>query len=500
MSYDPRAPVLVGAGQIKQEPLRDDSAFGERAEPLELMERAARLAAEDAHCPQLLSRLDSIRVPRGLWPYANPAHTLRERFGVPGAQTALAPISGNMVQRMLTDGARDIAAGRRDAVLVVGAEAEHTSRRAKRAGHELQWSAPDAPGPDLDFETRERFILSEEVEAGLAQPAAIFTLYENARRHAAGESLAANRERIARLWRGFAIVAEGNPFAWTRQAPSVETIRDATPDNRMNSFPYTKRLCSNLVVDLGAAVILCSAELAARLGVPRDRWVFLHTATDCMATPPMSHRMDFLRVPALEIAGRRALELSKVDPNQVSYVDLYSCFPAAVQIAAEALGLSTERPLTLTGGLAYAGGPFNSYVLHAIATAMDKTRSDPGSLALISSIGGAFAKHAFGIYSSDPPERGFQYADLDAEAAEFPRRKLAQSFAGDATIETFVLRYRNGEPSLASVAAVLDDGRRTWAKSDSQELMAEMTERETCGRSATLKDGELIGLGPQPPR
>jgi acetyl-CoA C-acetyltransferase len=249
-----------------------------------------------------------------------------------------------------------------------------------------------------------------------------------------------------------------------------------------------------MVVDMGAAVILCSAAAARRLAIPRDRWVFLHAATDCTATPLMSHRMDFLRVPTLELAGRRALELSGFTPDDFPYVDLYSCFPAAVQVAAEALGFPLERPLTVTGGLAYAGGPFNSYVLHALATVMARVRENPGLPAFVSSIGGSFTKHAFGVYSSEPPEAGFRYADLDAEAAGLPRREFVRDHDGDATVETYALRYQDGEPSLASFACLLDDGRRTWAKSADPAVFAEMLSRETCGRKTRLKAGDLLGL------
>lgn len=500
MPIDPRAPVLVGAGQILQRsPARPASDATRQAaasplEPLALMERAARRAADDAGCPGLLSRLDSIRVPRGLWPYANPAHALGDRLGAPGAQTAIAPVAGNMVQRMLTDGAREIATGRRDAVLIVGGEAEHSKRRAKREGRELDWSELEAPPPDREFEEGSPWIQRSEFQVGLGQPAAIFSLYENAMRHARGEGLQENRDRIARLWHGFAKVAEANPFAWTREAPSVQTIRDETPDNKMTVYPYTKRLCANMVVDLGAAVILCSAELAGRLGIPRDRWVFLHTATDCTGTPLMSHRMDFLRVPTLELAGRRALELSGLGPGDFAHVDLYSCFPAAVQVAAEALGFSLDDPLTVTGGLAYAGGPFNSYVLHALATVATRLRRAPGSLALVSSVGGSFSKHAFGIYSTEPPEAGFQYADLDPEAEGLPRRDLATAYEGDATIETYALLYTEGSPWLASFSCLLDDGRRTWATSGDPDVLAAMLSRETCGRRARVKDGAVLGF------
>lgn len=496
MTIDPRAPVLVGAGQILQRSPAEKDVEPDPTllEPLELMEQAARRAADDARCPELLSRLDSVRVPRGLWPYTNPAHVLRDRLGSPAAQTAIAPVSGNMVQRMLTDAAREIAAGRRDAVLVVGAEAEQSKRRAKRAGRKVAWSSFEAPPPDLDFESEEKWMLREEFDAGLAQAASIFALYENAMRHARGEGLDENRDRIARLWHGFAKVAEGNPFAWTREAPSVETIRDATPDNKMISYPYTKRLCSNLVVDLGAAVILCSAELAGRLGIPRDRWVFLQTATDCMKTPPLSYRLDFLHVPALELAGRRALELAGLQPADVAHVDFYSCFPAAVQLAAETLGFPLDRPLSVTGGLAYSGGPFNSYVLHAIATTMNRLRQDPGRPALVSSVGGSFSKHAFGIYSTEPADAGFQYDDLDPLAEAQPRRELAKEHDGEAHIESYALRYDDGEPALATFACLLEDGRRCWAKSEEPAVFEQMLASEPCGRGVRLKDGRLVEL------
>jgi acetyl-CoA C-acetyltransferase len=377
---------------------------------------------------------------------------------------------------------------------VVGAEAEHSKRRAKRAGRDPGWSAAEAPPPDRDLDDGTPFILREEVEAGLAQAATIFSLYENARRHAAGEGLDAHRDRIARLWHGFARVAERNPYAWTREAPSLETIRDAGPDNKMNAWPYTKRLCANMVVDLGAAVIVCSAERAQRLGVPRDRWVYLRAATDCMATPMMSHRVDFLDVPALGLAGARAFELAGLGPEDVGPVDLYSCFPAAVQVAAEALGFGLDRELTVTGGLAYAGGPFNSYVLHAIATTMARLRAERGRPAFVSSVGGSFNKHAFAIYSAEPPETGFRYADLDDEARALPRRACVFAGEGDGTVETWALRYHEGRPARATLACLLDDGRRTWVRSDDAALFAEMTARETCGRRVRVKAGELQGL------
>ncbi len=51
-------------------------------------------------------------------------------------------------------------------------------------------------------------------------------------------------------------------------------------------------------------------------------------------------------------------------------------FRAAVELAAEALGLATDDPrgLTVTGGLPYFGGPGNNYTTHGIATLTDLLR------------------------------------------------------------------------------------------------------------------------------
>ena len=101
---------------------------------------------------------------------------------------------------------------------------------------------------------------------------------------------------------------------------------------------------SNNDVDMAAAVIMCSVEAAERLGVAADRWVFPHSGTDCHEHPYVSNRDTFARTPAIELGGRRALELAGVGIDDVAIVDLYSCFPSAVQLGAQSLGLSTRPP------------------------------------------------------------------------------------------------------------------------------------------------------------
>ncbi|MBW2420729.1 MAG: hypothetical protein JRH19_19455 [Deltaproteobacteria bacterium] len=491
MVENPRDPVLIGCGQLLQ---RADTP-GEGAEPVELMARAAARAEEDSGVSGLLRQADSIRVAQGVWDYSNPADLLRSRFDATGARTGLAPVSGNMVQRMINLAALDIAAGRLDLVLVAGGEAEHSKRRCQAAGIDPGWTLQKDSVPDDGFGAGSPFLNRFEVELGLIQPAGVFSLFENAMRFERGESIEAHRERISELWVRFNAVAHENPYAWTRELLSAEEIGTPSPSNKLVSHPYTKRLCANMVVDQAAAVILCSAEAAMRLGVDRERWVHLHAATDVQKTPFVSERWDFRSAPALAMAARRVLELANTQSDEIAHVDLYSCFPAAVQLGAAELGRPLDPAPTVTGGLGFAGGPFNSYVLHSTASMMDRLRGDPGSLGLVSSIGGWLNKHAFAIYSTHPPAEGFRYADLDSEVGALPVRRVEQDTLGAATVETYVLQYVAGAPASAIVACLRENGRRVWATIDEPAILEAMTRKELCGSRVSIREGNVLDPG-----
>ena len=115
------------------------------------------------------------------------------------------------------------------------------------------------------------------------------------------------------------------------------------------------------------------------------------------------------------MAGRRALELCSLTPADVDHVDVYSCFPSAVQIGAREIGLDLNRPLTVTGGLTFAGGPLNNYVMHSIARMAELLRENSNAKGLITANGGYLTKHAFGVYSATPPSTPFQHQDVQAE-------------------------------------------------------------------------------------
>lgn len=486
MPLDPRTPVLVGAGQVRQ---RVDDP--ERAqEPLALMTRAAEAAADDAGSRALLSKLDAVFVPRGLWDYSNPGALLKDAFAVGNARTALGPISGSTVQWMLSRMAGAIAAGRSDIGLLVGAEAERSRRRAKARGVALRWTEQSDSEPDerfggdqLDFGWWEQRYRARPIQA--------FSMYENALRAHRGEGLEAHRSRVAELWARFARVASTNPHAWIQDAPDAKEIATPGPDNPWVAYPYTKRMVANMVVDLGAAVIVCSLEAARRHGISEDRMVFLQAATDAARRCGVPERLAYHDEPVMGLAGRRALALAGAGPEDIDCVDLYSCFPSSVQIAAAELGFPLDRDLTVTGGLTFAGGPFNSYVLHAIATTMDRLRAAPGTRGFVSSVGGYMSKHAFGVYGTEPNEGGFAHECLDAEADSLATRRGLAEYEGAAQVETYCVLAGSARRSESLLFACLTEaGERSFGISRDPALLEAVTNEELCGLRVRLREGE----------
>ncbi|MCH9672962.1 MAG: acetyl-CoA acetyltransferase [Gammaproteobacteria bacterium] len=496
MNTSDRTPILVGVGQVEQRIDDVEAAL----EPTEMMIDAVNRAAEDAGSRALLTGADSVRVIRGMWAYENPARQVAERIGAPGAQTGITSLGGNYVQSVTNRSFLDIQSGRHDIIVVTGAECGRTRARAAKANVELAWSPTAEPlGPAEPADKADLFIGSTKVTRhpaetvrGIDRPVQYYPIFETALRHANGESPDEHLKRISELWADFNAVAVENPNAWIRNPLTAEQIRTPSPSNRAISYPYPKLMNSNVSVDQGAALIITSVGKARALGIPENRWVYPHAGAEAWDHLYVSERENLHSSPAIRFAGRTVLDLAGVGVDDLSYIDLYSCFPAAVQVAAREIGIPFDRRLTVTGGLTFAGGPLNNYVMHAVARTADLLRGDPGSKGLVTANGGLLTKHALCVYSTEPPRKPFQWADLQAEVDATPKRNVAIDHDGEVELESYVVMYGADAPSVAHVACRLDDGTRTWANTSEADLLQAMMKEEFCGRRGRVNGaGEL---------
>jgi acetyl-CoA C-acetyltransferase len=470
-------PVLAGVGQVLQR--LDDPR--EAAEPLAMMGKALERAGEDAGAPKLLQQADAIYVTRGMWRYGDPGREVARRLGAAPAESVGTPYGGNFAQACVIDAAREIQAGRRSVVLVTGAENGRSAGQAQRASLELP--ASEAPGaPDRKVAEDGPIFHPAELARGMNSASDVFAVIDSAIRFARGETLDAHARRIAALWARFSAVTAGNPNAWIRKEHGAEEIGRPSPENPMISFPYTRLLNANARVDMGAGLVVCSLDAARRAGVPDEKLVYLHAAAEANDSIFLSERLDFHRSPAVRVAGARALALAGRTVEEIDHFDLYSCFPSSVEVAAAELGVAEDRPLTVTGGLTFGGGPLNSYGLHAVARMVEVLRDDRGATGLVHGNGGWLAKHSIGIYSTEAPAQGFRWTKPQEELDALPLREALVDYDGPVTIEAYTVAHAQGRPRLAHAACLTEAGQRTWATPAAPDVLEAMMREEFCGR------------------
>jgi acetyl-CoA C-acetyltransferase len=488
---DPRTPVIVGVGQI-------NDATTDAPEPVDLLAEAARRALADTGQRRLATAIDSVRVVRLLsWRYRDPAALVAARIGVQPRHTSYSTDGGQTPQVMLDRAATEIQGGQADVVVLGGAEAWRTRMAYRSRGERPAWTGQADDVAPSDVEGAELDMTNEiERERGVVLPVQVYPMFENALRHAAGRSLAEHTRRITGLWARFSQVAASNPHAARPEAVAAGFIATPGPNNRMIGFPYTKLLNSNNSVNQAAALVLCSLGRARAVGISNDRMVFPLAGSEATDTPYVSNRRDLTSSPAIRAARQALFAAAAVGVDDMAHVDLYSCFPSAVQVAAGELGFGLDRQLTVTGGMTFAGGPWNNYVTHSIATMVDVLRHDPGSLGLCSANGGLLTKHALGIYSSAPSARGFRVVRPTSPGGPAARPVVDAQTGGRAVIESFtVMHDQRGEPETAIVTALLATGARTWRTSRRADILAGMIRDDCCGRTVSLLPNGGFDIG-----
>jgi acetyl-CoA C-acetyltransferase len=487
---DDRTPVLIGAGQLTQR----DVEPGDAKDPLAMMDDVARTAAADAGLnARALAQLDTIAVVSMLsWHYANAPALLAERLGAHPAHAIYTGVGGNTPQAVVNHFADRIAAGELRFALLTGAEVVRTVMRAQRAGLQLPWTTGGDGTPE-SFGDKKMGTSDHEMSHGLQLPTSVYPLFENALRHHQGLTLTAHREGLGELCGRFSAVAARNPNAWFRHERSATEIATVTAENRYIGFPYPKYMNAIIEVDQAAAVLMTSVAHAKALGVSPSRWVYPWGGADAHDLWWVSDRVDYHSSPAIRLAGQRALAMAGVSIGRIDHFDIYSCFPCAVQIARDMLGIAADdpRPLTVTGGLPYHGGPGNNYVTHSIAAMMDRLRAAPGSTGLVTGLGWYITKHAIGVYGSEAPPQPWQRANPAVDQAELdrmPHPAVVTEAQGRGTVETYtVLHGREGNPVRGIIVGRLADGRRFLANtSDEPAVLESLVTREGIGRTGRV--------------
>ena len=500
-------PVLIGAGQYTWR-----GEAGAAPAPLKVVEIAALAAAADAGLSgAALAGLDAVavvgftidaegalsrlKVPR----LANPPASVAKALGAKPRWSVYTHMGGNSPQHLINLICERIAVGETDLALAVGAEflGSLMSRLAK--GLPLDGYGDDEVGPPERIGDARAGTTTREAAHGLGLPVNTYPLFENALRARDGRSLADHQRRLGALFAPFTKVAAANPHAWFRRARSPEELVEVTADNRMIGFPYPKYLNAIMRVDQSAGVLIASVAKARELGVPEDRWIYLHGCADAADLWYPLERQNYHSSPSMRLTGARALEMAGIGVGDLDFIDLYSCFPSAVQIGAEELGLALDDPrgLTVTGGLPYFGGPGNNYAMHSVATMMDRLRARPGSWGLATANGWYLTKQSVGVYSTVPPKAPFTRQDpgvIQRQIDALDHPAIVDRPQGAATVETYTVVHAREGYRMGIVIGRDGQGRRFVANTPADEAtLRAMEASEQIGRAghvSVAQDGE----------
>ena len=459
-------PVLVGVGQVTDH--WDGTSGPDGApSPSSLCVSASLLALEDAGIAATeidtlaVVRIFEDSVPGDRHPHGHNTNlpgTIARDIGAAPTRAIYAAVGGQSPQQLANEMALRIHAGEIECALVTGSEANKASKAARRHGVEINW----ADGAQLEFEDRgmgDMLLSRAEIKHGIIAPAYFYALFENAMAARDGQTRTERRQEMSSLFAKFAAIAAANPHS---QFNTSEFDADflATPSKANYPFadPFLKWHIAQDAVNQSGAFLIMSEEKADALGVAADKRVYLHGGGEA-GDDYISERPTLDGSWAMDTAINRALDQAGKTSADIAAFDLYSCFPCAVFSSMAVLEIDhnvESRPLSLTGGLPFFGGPGNNYSMHGIVSMTEWLRDHGGDFGLVLANGGWMTKEAVGIWSTTRPA-----TFTPVETAAKPSEKIDLTSApSEGTIETYTVTYGKTGPVSGIIFARAESGDR----------------------------------------
>ncbi|HYD74297.1 MAG TPA: acetyl-CoA acetyltransferase, partial [Candidatus Binatia bacterium] len=397
--------------------------------------------------------------------------------------------SGESPVLLLNEAAERIRVGEIEVAAVVGGEALRTAARRAAAA---------AGDKNAVREAAARSAKPLRQKYGLVAPTDVYPLYENASRTAFGQTLAQGQRESAEIWSRFSQVAAANEHAWLRKPVTPEEILTPSPQNRPIAFPYTKLMVANASVNQGAGFIVTSLAKARAMGVAEERLVFVGYGAAAREPSDVLAREGYDRSIALETSLHKALAFNGLDARDLDAIELYSCFPCIPKLARRVVHWPIDRPMSVAGGLTFAGGPVGNYMSHAIAAMTERLRRDGRTGLLFGNGGFANTNHCI-VLARDPssaePHNFNVQADADAQRGEAPA--LVEEYAGPGRVETYtILHDREGAAQFGVVVARTPRGERFLARIEGADVetvarLASATEEPVGAEGVSARRGEL---------
>jgi len=475
-------PCIIGVAQKTYHPEEGDAPH-----PLLQAIAVSQQAASDCGNADILNCIDEVDAVRSIsWHYDDLPGEIASALQLKPGERKLSGLSGTSPQKFLNEAAENILQGKRQAVLVCGAEAFATRKRAKKSERQLDWPKAQSKASHPFEDPFHPSEMAHEV----FQAYSTFAVLDSARRAHLGIGLDENRRQHAEMMARFSEVAAENPYAWFPKAHSPESLFQLSDKDRMVSYPFSKNTMAFMDVDMASAIIITNHSVAEELNVPQQKRIYLNGWGYAKEPPYIAQRAELWQSPAMKAASEQAFNMAGKTVDDMKLIDIYSCFASNINFTKDCLGINDQdsRPLTMTGGLPYFGGPGNNYTAHAISTMVEQLRQKPGEYGMISGVGMHMTNHVFAIYSSTPsPINTSVVNTLDNQDI----KDIAEEVNGLATVTGYtVVHSRYGNSAL--LVCDVDENTRCYARCQDETLLSQMEKEEWVGKKVNLKSENQV--------
>ena len=491
-------PVIVGVGDII------DKREVDGPDPLTLLGQASEIAFEDTGIKNVIDYLDAIGVVRfsvdfstatnqSRFGYSNFPRSLANKIGVKKDISELySGMGGNAPQVLLQEISKKIHANEIHCALISGGEVLQTMISKLKSGEKLNWEDSAGGKPEIIGINDEGFS-EEEKKHYMDLPSNVYPIFANAIRSSKSQSSEEHLKECSELFSKFSKVASLNPKAWFPKFRTPEEIEEISDSNRLVGFPYTKYLNSMIRVNMASSLVVMSEKLTKELKIPQNKKVYIHGSCVLNDIWNVSKRPSLNESPAIRECGKEVLSQAGISLSEISFLDIYSCFPSAVQIAQKELSLDSndDRPLTVTGGLPYFGGPGNAYTMFSSSEMVKKLRSNPNEYGMVTANSWFLTKHAINIFSCKPPQeidwkKDFIKLQSEINSREIKNFNTKPNGLGKVISYTIVQGRKNLEYGI--VIGELEDKSKFIANIlGEQSFLKKLTENELLGIKGEVK-------------
>ena len=478
--------VLIGIDNIQQH-----GNFKNLDEALVLMDKATKQAIKDSS-KDIINYIDEIRIPKGFWEYKDPGKWIAQNNNFKSNPTTYITKIGILQQNLINEAIQEIQSGRIDASLIVGGESRFKMIQAFKENEEYKEIQLDT-NPDYYQKADIDLFLDQEVKELSMMAVGYYAIMENAYRYSKGEEIIKHNKNLAKLYEKFSEIANKNINSWSKQKYSAKDIMTTSLKNSYQAFPYNKLHCTSWNVNQASAIIICNENIADKLGIPREQRIYPLASSENNHMISLIQRENIIDPVGLKLAAKYIKDTLTSHRKSIDYYDLYSCFPIAVQMFCDSLNINLSSSTSITGGMSFAGGPLNHYVLTSTVKLIEKLRSDKSKIGLITGVSGVMTKQSFALWSGKFIE-DFSFKDVteDTKLNDKPKN-LSPKDSGTAKIIGYtILNDKKYNEKKAVIYAEDENKDRLVLHSKNNMIISEMEKNEWVGKKVKFKNKSLL--------